>query len=248
MTSGVNFDGIEERFFVHGRMEILALLNEFIYRHEPLHVHFGATERILVHLLEARDQTLIFEVTGDIAAGQRLAAASSCTFLACPDGIRVQFAAGPAQAVSWGGSAAFSVPLPMRLARLQRQESFRIVVPHAQAPQVSLHGVDDVLLGAWPLHDLSAGGLSVAVTSQAELGLAPQITRVRLVLDGHGVIDSAVHLRHATALTQKRSTRAFRIGLGFSGMPDAMRVAIQRYIIDVEHARRNARMSVDTES
>lgn len=231
---------------MHGRMEILALLNEFIYRHEPLHVHFGATERILIHLLEARDQTLIFEVAEDGAASKRLATASSCTFLACPDGIRVQFAAGPAQPVLWGGCAAFSVPLPVRLARLQRQESFRIVVPHAQAPQVSLYGVNGVLLGAWPLHDLSAGGLSVAVHSHAELALAAQITRVRLALDGHGIIDSVVHLRHATALTLKRSAQAFRIGLGFSGMPDAMRVAIQRYIIDVEHARRNARMSLDT--
>ncbi|QAU33222.1 flagellar brake protein [Janthinobacterium sp. 17J80-10] len=247
MTSGVNFDGIDERFFVHGRMEILALLNEFIYRHEPFHVHFGVAERIVTHLLEARDQALVFEVAEVAAANQRLASASSCTFLACPDGIRVQFAAGPAQPVSWGGSAAFSVPLPSRLARLQRQESFRVVLPHAQAPQVSLHASDGTLLGAWPLHDLSAGGISVALNSQVELGLAPQVARVHLVLDGHGIIDSAVNLRHATALTQGRGGMAFRIGLGFSGMPDAMRVAIQRYIIDVEHARRNAHVSFGTE-
>lgn len=247
MTSGVNFDGIDERFFVRGRMEILSLLNEFIYRHEPLHVHFGSAERIVTHLLEARERALVFEVAEDAAVNQRLAAASSCIFLGCPDGIRVQFAAAAPQLMSWGGSPAFSVPLPSRLARLQRQESFRVVVPPAQAPRVALHAGDGALLGAWPLHDLSAGGLSVALDSQTELGLAPKVARVRLTLGGHGVIDSAVHLRHATALTLGRGALAFRIGLGFAGMPDTMRVAIQRYIIDVEHARRNARMSSGAE-
>lgn len=247
MTSGENFDGIDERFFVHGRMEILALLNEFIYRNEALHVHVGAAERIVARLLEAREQGLVFEAGADAATNQRLAAASSCIFLASPDGIQVQFETGPPQPVSWGGSAAFSVPLPTRLARLQRQESFRVAVPPPQAPQVALHAGDGALLGAWPLHDLSAGGLSVELRSQAELGLAPKITRVRLALDGHGSIDSAVTLRHATALTLRGGSPAFRIGLGFSGMPDAMRVAIQRYIIAVEHARRSAQMLLAAE-
>ena len=245
MNSGVSFEGIDERFFVHGRMEILALLNEFIYRNEPFQVDCGTGDHIVSHLLEAREQSLVFEASADAATNQRLAAASSCRFLASPDGIQVQFTAGPPQPVSWDGCAAFSVPLPSRLVRLQRQESFRVAVPQPQAPQVALHAGDGTVLGAWPLHDLSAGGLSVALNSQTELGLAPKIARVQLVLDDHGTIDSAVVLRHATALTQRRGGLAFRIGLGFSNMPDTMRVTIQRYIIDIEHARRHAPMPLD---
>ncbi|RJG03072.1 flagellar brake protein [Noviherbaspirillum sedimenti] len=248
MSPDLDIDGIEERFFVHGRMEILALLNELIYRHEPVHIHFGVNGCLVTRLLEAREQALVFEAGKDAEINRRLATSPSCVFVAWPDGIRVQFSADQVQQVSWGGSAACSVAIPARLARLQRQESFRVLVPQPQAPHVTLYAGDGAILGAWPLHDLSAGGLSVAVESQAGLGLAlaPKIARVRLELAGHGIVDNAVILRHATALTQ-RGGFACRIGLGFVGLQEAMRVAILRYIVDVEHARRNARMASRTE-
>lgn len=246
MGPGLNIDGIEERFFVHGRMEIIALLNELIYRHEPVHMHFGIDGHLVTRLLDAREQALVFEAGADAEINRRLVTSPSCVFVAWPDGIRVQFSANQVQPVCWGGSVACSVALPDRLARLQRQESFRVLVPPSQAPHVTLYDADGAPLGAWPLHDLSAGGLSVTVASQAGLALAPKIARVRLDLAGHGSVDSAVILRHASALTQPGGY-ACRIGLGFAGLQETMRVAILRYIVDVEHARRNARMASHTE-
>lgn len=242
MNPDLNIDGVEARFFVHGRMEILALLNEIIYRHEPVRIEFGAGENFVTQLLEARDQALVFAAGVDAGANARLIASPSCLLLAWPDGIRVQFAAGPVQPISWGDSAAFSVPIPDRLARLQRQESFRIIVPCAGSPRATLWSADGVPLGAWPVHDLSVGGLSVEVPSQSELALAPQVARVRLALPGHGAIDSAVTLRHATALAQREGKLVYRIGVEFAGLPEPMRVAIQRYIVDVEQARRTAQL------
>ena len=241
MNPGLQIDDIEERFFVHGRMEILAQLHDLIYRQEAVRIDFGAGESIFTRLLEARDQSLIFEAGADAAANGRLAAAPACVFCASPDGIRVQFACGQAQPLAWGDAAAFSVALPTRLARLQRQESFRLKVASKQAPRVTLLASDGAPLGEWPLRDLSVGGLAVAVNSQAELALAPRVARVRLALPGHGQIDCAACLRHATALTLAEGKFAYRIGLGFAGLPEAMRVAIQRYIAAIEQSRRGAK-------
>lgn len=247
MESGLHIDGIDERFLVRGRMEILALLNELIYRQEPVSIHFGADECIETQLLEAREHVLVFEACNDAEANRRLAASSSCIFLAHPEGIRVLFATDQAQPVSWGGSAAFSVLLPAQLARLQRQESFRTIVPPQSAPGVTLYAGDGAPLGQWPLRDLSVGGLGVAVNSQAETAHAPGVARVRLALPGHGDVDCAVHLRHATDLRQPSGDLAYRIGFSFAGLPEPMRVAILRYIVDVEQARREAPLSNQAE-
>ncbi len=238
MTHGLTIDTIDERFIVHGRMAILSLLNELIHRHEPVTVHFNDDAGCFVtRLLEARDKTLIFDAGSDRQTNQRLLAASACNFLAYPDGIRVQFSSGAVQPVSWDGSDVFCVPLPDRLARLQRQESFRILVPAQQALHAELFARDGTSLGAWPLHDLSVGGLGVNVDGQPDLALGPKIARAHLSLPQHGEIDCAASLRHATDLAGSQGKFAYRIGVAFSDLMPEMRAAIQRYIIHTAQQR-----------
>ena len=109
-----------------------------------------------------------------------------------------------------------------------------------RSPRATLFAADGTPLGEWPVRDLSAGGLAVAVKSQSELALAPRLARVRFALSGQGEIDSAACLRHATALTLGGGKFAYRIGLGFAGLPEAMRVCIQRYIAAIEQTRRGS--------
>lgn len=238
MKPGLHIDGIDARFLVHGRMEILALLNELIYYSEPVSVHFGAGECMETRLLEAREHTLIFEAGQDAQANARLATAAECSFVAHPQGIQVLFAAGPAEPLSWGDSAAFSVALPTRLARLQRQENVRTVVPPQQPPEVSLYGNDGALLGKWPLRDLSVGGVGVALPNQEELTHAATAVRARVDIPGYTEVDCAVSVRHATDLVQSDGAVGYRIGLGFISLPEPMRVAVLRYIVDIERERR----------
>ena len=128
MNPGLQIDDIEERFFVHGRMEILPSCTILFIATSPCALISASAKIFVTRLLEARDQALIFEAGADAGANARLIAAPSCVFCASPDGIRVQFACGSGAAVLLGRRAAFSVALPTRLARLQRQESFRLKV------------------------------------------------------------------------------------------------------------------------
>ncbi len=240
MGESLNIDEIEDRFFVYGRMEILNVLNDLIHRCEPLTVDFGGvSDRLHTRLLEARDTVLIFDLGEDSEANARLLKCQACSFVAYPDGIRVQFAAHQVRQVSWGGSPAFCIPLPERVARVQRQESYRILIAPAQKVVVRLFSSDGAGLGEWPLHDLSVGGLGLAVPEQASLALGKTISRIGFSLPGHGEIECSVALRHATDLVQDQSNPPYRIGLMFCGLPPAMGVAIQRYIIEQEHERRS---------
>ncbi|TCS37846.1 c-di-GMP-binding flagellar brake protein YcgR [Paucimonas lemoignei] len=247
MKPGLHIDGIDARFLVHGRMEILALLNELIYYSEPVSVHFGVDECMETRLLEAREHALVFEAGRDAQANARLAAASACTFSARPQGIQVLFAAERVEPLRWGDSAAFSVALPTKLARLQRQENVRTIVPSQQPTAVALYAGDGKLLGEWPLRDLSVGGLGVALPTPDELRRAASAVRARLDIAGHAVVDCAVSVRHATDLAQSEDESGYRIGLGFIDLPEPVRVAILRYIVDIERERRGASPSHQAE-
>lgn len=247
MKPGLHLDDIDARFLVHGRMEILALLNELIYYSEPVNVRFGIDESMETRLLEAREHTLVFEAGPDAQLNDRLAAASDCTFCSSPQGIQVLFATGRVELISWGDSAAFSVAVPTRLARLQRQENVRTVVPPQQPPEVALYSRDGTLLGRWLLRDLSVGGLGVALPTQDKLSHAAGAVRAQLKIPGYTEVDCAVSVRHATDLMQADGESGYRIGLGFVDLPEQMRVAILRYIVDIERERRAASPSNQVE-
>lgn len=233
-------DEIEDRFFVQGRMEILNLLNDLILRREVVSVNFNdGTEHFFTRLLEARGKVLVFDPGRNADVNLRLLKCRACSFIAHPDGIRVQFAGGPVRRISWGGSAALRVTLPERVARVQRQESFRVLIPSYQVLTAQVFSYTGAALGEWPVHDMSVGGLGITAEGHEQPELAQNIARVKLQLPEHGEIDCAVSLRHATGTASDECNPPYRIGLAFAGLPAEMWAAIQRYIIKTEHERRS---------
>jgi len=241
VNDGLSNDENDDRFSVQGRMEILNVLNDLIHRREPVSVTFGDGDAFHTTLLEVRKNTLIFAMSPDQDVNQAFLRTHACSFLARPDGICVQFTGGRVRRISWGGGA-LSMPLPERLVRLQRQESFRILIPPQQAVKARLFSIDGTSLGEWPVHDLSVGGLGVTVDEPSSAALGQRIASVSLLLPERGEIACAVSLRHATDLAQDEGNSPHRIGVAFSDLSAEARAVIQRYIIDLEYERRRLAM------
>jgi c-di-GMP-binding flagellar brake protein YcgR len=238
MKDGLNIDEIDKRFLVHGRMEILDVLNELVYRCERVTVAFG-TEAFSTHLLEVHDKTIVFDSSGDSDTDRRLLMCGTCSLITFPGGIRVQFTGNDVRRTVWDEKEAFQIPLPDRLLRLQRQETFRAVVPADRAIAVTLFSEDGAALGDWPLRDLSVGGLGISLKSDAELAVSRKVSSIRFALPNHGEIHCKVTLRHVTDLTRRESESGYRLGMSFSELGSAARAAVQRYVVDIEHARRS---------
>ena len=172
-------DEIEDRYFLRGRMEILNVLNDVIYRRESVTVNFNAgKDFFLTRLLEARHDALIFDLSGDVKANQRLSESPGCIFVAHLNGIHIQFSGTQAHRFSWGGSDAFWVPLPERIVRRQRRESYRILLPVAKPFLVKLFSDKGAILGDCTLHDVSVGGIGITVDERLHLALGQTIARV----------------------------------------------------------------------
>ena len=230
---------IEDRYFLRGRMEILNVLNDVIYRRESVTVNFnGGKDFFLTRLLEARHDALIFDLSGDVKANQRLPESPGCIFVVHLNGIHIQFSGSQAHRFSWGGSDAFWVPLPERIVRRQRRESYRILLPVTTPLMAKLFSDEGILLDECPLHDLSVGGIGITINEGLYLELGQTIARLNLALPKQRAINCSAEVRHVTQLAGRHSGMRHRVGLRFTDLAPAMGVAIQRYITRVEHERR----------
>ncbi|MDF3035036.1 MAG: flagellar brake protein [Paucimonas sp.] len=241
MTPSLSDDEIEDRFFLLGRMEILNVLNDLIHRRETLTVYFnGGSDFIVTTLLEARQDGLVFDLSGDEKANRRLPRSSSCVFVGRLDGVRVQFSSGQAAPISWGGADAFEALLPERVVRLQRRESYRILLPVAKPMMVKLMGSGGKSLGEWPGHDLSVGGVGLTLTGTPEFDVSELLPLIvmEIPMGRQRLINCSACVRHITPEGEHREAPRHRIGLSFENLPPATGVAIQRYIIKIELERR----------
>lgn len=239
MAAAFTDEEIEDRFLLLGRMEILHTLNDLIHRREAVSVRFNAgNDFFQTTLLEARPEALIFDLGGDEKTNQRFGQSQTCVFVARPDGIRVQFAGGTPRRFSWGGSDAFWVSLPERVIRLQRRESYRILMPVARPRLVRLRTEAGGREFEWQLHDLSVGGFGAGFSGTPPFEPGQPLAELNLFLPEHGEVVCAGLLRHVTLLSESETGARYRFGVRFVGLSRGMEVSIQRHIIDVEHERR----------
>jgi c-di-GMP-binding flagellar brake protein YcgR len=246
MSAALTDEEIEDRFFVLGSQQIIATLGQFIYKSIPVTVQFdNGNDSILTTLLEARPESLIFDLGGDPGGNKRLLQSASCTFITAVNGIRVQFStSGGVRQVWWGDADAFAVRLPTRVVRLQRREAYRIAMPIVKFVPARLQFNQDGVRhdGRCPLHDLSVSGLGMTFPYRANREPGQLIERISFTLAEHREIECGAAIRHVTELSDGSNNQVFRVGVTFKDLPRAAEIAIQRYIIALEHIRRDLAM------
>lgn len=235
---------IEKRFHITGRMAVLFSLGEYVHHSEQFTVHFnGGRESFLTYLLSANPETdeIIVDVSGSPEINARFLQSERNVFVARPEGVSVQFAAGQPRRVDFDGDDAFALPLPKFIIRLQRRDYFRITTPRGKPIKLSLRLPDKGGTAAYPLHDLSVAGCGLnagALPPGLEAGF--RIADCRFVLpDSHEtLVSTPAVVRHATAVSSQPGPNRFRIGLQFGNLERTLEHRIQRYIVQVEHERR----------
>ena len=237
MTTSLSNDQIEDKYFLLGKMEILNILNDLAHRREPVTVYFnGGNDFILTILLAARPDGLIFDLGGDARSNLALTRAPSCTLIAMPDGIRVQFTGQNPERFMWGDQDAFWVPLPERVVRMQRRDTYRNQLPISNPIKVKLSDEQETVLAEWNLHDLSVGGFGAMVDGHPMLKVGDTITHARIQVDAKHRVDCACVVRHISLIDKSKNGR-YIVGFSFEKLPHSMEVAVSRLIINIEYER-----------
>lgn len=247
MTAALSDEEIEERFYMEGSRQVVAMLGQFIYRSIPVSVNFNnGMDTMLTTLLEARPQGLVFDLGGDPNTNKRLLRSPSCTFVSAINGIRVQFSTQNVRQIWWADADAFEVDLPQRVLRLQRREAYRMAMPRIKTVSVRLkyraHEVGQEEDS--PIHDLGVTGMGLSFSKPPHLETGLEIDCIDFKLPEFSEIVCPGVVRHVTQLPEGLSKHSYRVGIAFKDLPRRLEMAIQRYIIVLEHSRLKAKVDV----
>lgn len=217
------------RFVVRSRVEIVSALRQLRDQHLLVTVYYGNDTAFAVGSVldvHAGADELIVDLTVDAIGRQAIAAAATLVMVGFIDNVKLQFTTGRAQALTPSG-AAFRLPLPHEMLRLQRRTSLRVKTPALLCHVPTAPGSMRTL--ALRVSDLSLGGLSLQGPCDRTL-FAPDrvIERCQIQTASGRRVDVTLRVRHIEPLVGERD--AERIGCEFVGLNATVRNGLQQLI------------------
>jgi c-di-GMP-binding flagellar brake protein YcgR len=229
-----------ERYQVHSRLEIVAILRSLIEHRSLVTVSFGGRDDFIVSAVLAVNpdfEELILDHGADVSTNARLLQGTRLEFSCQLDHIRILFTATRAENTIFQDAPAFRIRMPQVVTRIQRRDDYRIKVPlgHPLHCIIAWDATRPAQRDALRVLDLSRGGLSLTDYS-ATVKLVPRMVyrECSLTLGEVGTVSIDLEAVHLVELTGRNNVRTRRCGCRFVGLPNATATLIQRYINKVE--------------
>lgn len=243
--SAADHDDLLARFTLHSRAEILFQLRAIQKRKLLVNLDLLGSRQIIVTSVlavnETRNTLILDSARGD-ALNQELMAGKGAEFVAHLDGVSISFATGAVAWCKYEGLPALRIALPTSLVRLQRREHFRVPMPIANPVRCIVPWADgDANPITTHLVDIGCGGVAIAETGGR---LGPETGRIlpdcRLLLPESDAITTSLEVRNSAQIRLPNGVFQTRLGCQFVDLPNDMAAKLQRFVMDIERARRDS--------
>ena len=216
-------------FVVRSRVEIVSALRQLRDQHLLVTLYYGDDTAFAVGSVldvHAGADELIVDLTVDAIGRQAIAAAASLLIVGFVENVKLQFATGRAQALTPSG-AAFRLPLPREMLRLQRRSSLRVKTPALLCRVPRSAGATSFHL--LRISDISLGGLALQGPCDRALFAIDRVIEGCEIQTASGrSVQVTLRIRHIETLIGERD--AERIGCEFVGMSTAVRNGLRQLI------------------
>jgi c-di-GMP-binding flagellar brake protein YcgR len=219
-----------ERFALHGRDAVAALLGELRLRGSLVTVYYDSAAGFTVGN--------VLDCAGDADVQRSVALARDIVVVAFLDSTKIQFTLEGAEPVEHEGRAAFRLRLPSRVLRIQRRSAPRRS-PFGGRPAICRVPVPGSAGQYEPARvlDISLGGLAVLATPRLfDLSRDQVVGPCHLDLPELGQIGVSLRVRYMEAWPTEVGGR--RCGCEFVELGDGARRSLQRYLDRLEEAKR----------
>jgi c-di-GMP-binding flagellar brake protein YcgR len=238
-------DDLPGRFAVHSRTEILFLLRAIQKRKLLVNLDLSDSSQCVITSVLAVDEAnnaLIIDCARDDALNQELMSGRGAGFSCSLDGVSITFAIGAARACDFEKLPALRVALPASLIRLQRREHFRVQLPITNpvkciVPPMHQHEGKPITAN---IIDIGCGGVAIAETS-GRLGTETGRTLLdcHLLLPDLERVTASLEVWNSVQVRLQNGAFQTRLGCKFIDLPHDRVATLQRFIMDMERARRN---------
>lgn len=236
---------LHARFAIHSRPEILFLLRTIHKRKLLVHLDLPDSRHCVITSVLAVDEArnaLILDIARDETLNRELLAGNGAEFRCSIDGVAVSFVMGAVRACDWDRLPALCVSFPASLIRLQRREHFRVALPVANPVQCIVPPLTDNALEPIIAHiiDIGCGGVAIAESSgRLETETGRTLPECRLLLPQVGMIVTTLEVWNTAQVRLHNGAYQTRLGCSFAYLPNDRLASLQRFIMDLERARRN---------
>ncbi|MGA7594612.1 MAG: flagellar regulator YcgR PilZN domain-containing protein [Gallionella sp.] len=194
---------------------------------------------ILTTIIAADEAGLWLEQSPHPSDNLRVANSDRLIFVSSHLQIKVQFIASRARSVQYRNQAAFFLPLPDSLYRLQRREYFRLMTPVIKPLRCI---IDKKSTGDKPLEfiimDISCGGVGLTCM-ESDTDLAPGVSypECQIELPELGAIRGTIIVKNLVTLTTRSGIVQKRAGCEFRNLDGASSILLQRYVTNMQRKR-----------
>jgi c-di-GMP-binding flagellar brake protein YcgR len=239
-------DKFLSRYAVHSRTEILFLLNAIKKRNLLVNLDMPGSRQIIVTSIIAIDKannTLILDSARGDALNHELLSGKGAEFITQLDGVSISFATGAVTLCDYEKLPALCIALPKSMIRLQRREHFRVQLPIARpikciVPSTSAEDTETIHTS---IVDIGCGGVAIAESSGR---LGTETGRIlqdcRLLLPEADVITTSLEVRNSAQIRLLNGAFQTRLGCKFIDLPNDMAAMLQRFVMNIERARRDS--------
>ena len=234
------------RYTLHSKAEILFQLRALQKRKVLVNLDLRGSRQIVVTSVlavnEADNSVILDSARGD-ALNHELLAGKGTEFVAQLDGVSISFGVGAVSLCEYEKLPALRIPVPASLVRLQRREHFRVPLPIANPVRCLVPPPSDDSREPITTHLVDIGCGGVALTD-INAGLGTETGRLlpgcRLLLPDTDAIVTTLEIRNSAQIRLQNGAFQTRLGCKFVDLPNDMAARLQRFVMNIERARRNS--------
>ncbi|HTZ00153.1 MAG TPA: flagellar brake protein [Rhodocyclaceae bacterium] len=230
-----------DEFATTYRREIVFNLRQLIDRGERVSVVFDEGRETFLTVLLAVDEedgVLVFDWGGSEESNRRFLKSERNFFVCAPQGVHNQFLTGPARQVTHKGRRAFAVALPKKYTRLQRRQTFRLVLPITQRPVCRLPAPAGGNPPTFPVVDIGLGGIGMDIPTPTGDYLPGRVLAGATIdLKNFGVLKADLEIRFVGTI-QRGEKQVGHLGCRFVDLSPAQEHQLQKFITHVQREER----------
>lgn len=228
----------ENDFILHDTKEILAVLRDIVAQRNRVALYFNDDNSMVLTLLLAVDDTGIWvDAAASPLDNRHIERSNRIVFVSTHNQAKVQWVSTETSQCIYENSAAFFLPLPRKLLRLQRRDFYRLITREPEAlkclirpepEQAHIHHKVTVM-------DISIGGVALVCKEDGvELEPGTQYQNCEIDLPDIGTISATIEVKNTFEVTARNGDVSRRAGCVFVKPSGETAKMLQRYVAQMQ--------------
>ncbi len=228
----------ESDFIIHNPKEILAVLRDVAAHRNRVALYYNDDNSMVLTLLLAVDERgLWVDAAANPQDNRHIERSQRIVFVSTHHQAKIQWVSTETTQALYENAAAFYLPLPRKLLRLQRRDYYRLLTPEPNALKCLIRPdpVQEQQRHEVTVMDISIGGIAlVCEENGVELHPGMSYSGCRIELPGFGTLTATIEVKNTFEITMRNGEVKRRAGCVFVHPDGATIMLLQRYVAHMQ--------------